>query len=59
MINKAIYESIMLNVYEAIDEAVGEKRELPPLAEICVQDIHESLIDALELPEDHHLLKPS
>jgi len=56
-INKAkvIYESITLKIDEAIDSEVGCQNVYKPETDLILTLIHEQLIDALGLPEDHHL----
>jgi len=53
--NEMFYEKIMLNTYDLVDLLVGEKREFDAGTKLYLDRIHEVLIDALDLPEDHHL----
>ena len=53
--SKVLYESIMLSVYDAIDSEVGKKRKYKDETESHLKEIHDALLDALDLPEDYHL----
>ena len=52
---KALYAAVITRAEQAIDIEVGERREYKPETDLELTLLHETLIDALGLPEDHKL----
>jgi len=55
MKNAAIFETIVSDIFRAIETETGEAKEFKPETDLILEVIRENLVDALDLPKDHHL----